>query len=184
MNPNHRTRIYLIYKTTNLINGLIYVGFHATYNLDDGYLGSGTKLKAAILEFGYSNFKRETLEICRKTVVLEREVYWIATLNATDPSIGYNTSKGGQAGSHYHRIKDAIAYADEIARTGLKPKHVKKKKTKTPKETLESKLRKQIRKELKKEQKEIERKQKYKDKKAHEDYIRRSKFKYSPKDLY
>ena len=36
---------YLVYQTTNLINGKLYIGVHATDKLDDGYLGSGTVIK-------------------------------------------------------------------------------------------------------------------------------------------
>lgn len=36
---------YLIYKTTNLANGKIYVGAHATKNMNDGYMGSGIAIK-------------------------------------------------------------------------------------------------------------------------------------------
>jgi hypothetical protein len=64
---------YIVYKTTNLINGKIYVGVHRT-NVDvfDGYIGHGVTHKdkkktvligfpAAVRKYGYKNFKRETL---------------------------------------------------------------------------------------------------------------------------
>src|SRR3990167_2537894 len=51
---------YLIYKTTNLVNGKHYIGSHkGTHN--DSYLGSGVALKAAIKKYGVENFKREVL---------------------------------------------------------------------------------------------------------------------------
>ena len=86
----------IIYKTTNLINNLIYVGQHKT-SADDGYLGSGSLLKLAIKEFGKENFKREILEHCTSGLD-NRERFWIAELHSNDPAIGYNRTVGGQIG--------------------------------------------------------------------------------------
>lgn len=52
---------YLVYKTTCLLNGKIYIGQHQTYDPNDNYLGSGRELKHDIREFGEENFKREIL---------------------------------------------------------------------------------------------------------------------------
>lgn len=52
---------YLVYKTTCLVNGKIYIGQHQTYNPNDNYLGSGRDLKDDIQKFGRENFKREIL---------------------------------------------------------------------------------------------------------------------------
>lgn len=52
---------YTIYKTTNKINGKIYVGSHRTVDLNDSYLGSGKRLLRAISKYGESNFIREIL---------------------------------------------------------------------------------------------------------------------------
>lgn len=57
----HEYKFHIIYKTTNLINGKIYVGLHSTDNVDDNYLGSGWILKSAIKKYGRENFKREVL---------------------------------------------------------------------------------------------------------------------------
>jgi hypothetical protein len=53
---------HFIYKTTNKINGKYYVGMHSTDNLNDGYLGSGYKLRRSINKHGGENFKIEILE--------------------------------------------------------------------------------------------------------------------------
>jgi group I intron endonuclease len=88
----------IIYKTTNLINGKIYIGkYEGKYNY---YIGSGKIIKRAIEKYGKENFKRETLEdnIEDHKLLCEREIYWINFYNSTDPKIGYNISHGGMGG--------------------------------------------------------------------------------------
>ena len=86
-----------IYKTTNLLNGKIYIGKRIYRKKDDNwYLGSGIYLNRAIKKYGRENFKKEILEWCKDTVHLcKREIYWIEQFNATNPEIGYNLSLGG-----------------------------------------------------------------------------------------
>ena len=95
----------IIYKTTNLINGKIYVGQHNT-SADDGYLGSGKILKQAIKKYRRNNFDREILEkgIKDKITLNEREVFWIAELGARDRNIGYNITSGGDGGMAFHNL--------------------------------------------------------------------------------
>jgi group I intron endonuclease len=88
----------IIYKTTNLINGKIYIG-KDSYN-DINYLGSGIKLSGAVKKYGKDSFKKEILEVCTTLEHLnKREVYWILKFNATDPLIGYNIAIGGTGGN-------------------------------------------------------------------------------------
>lgn len=69
---------YIVYETTNTINGKIYVGMHKTKdpNKFDGYIGSGiyitqpytyqhskTAFQCAVKKYGVKNFTRKTLAI-------------------------------------------------------------------------------------------------------------------------
>lgn len=87
----------IIYKTTNKINGKIYIGKHSQDGLEfDGYLGSGLAINNAIKKYGRENFVRETLEVVEdKRIVNEREIFWISELDSTNKKIGYNIQKGG-----------------------------------------------------------------------------------------
>lgn len=65
---------YLVYKTTNKINGKIYIGYHQTKNLNDGYLGSGKLIKRAVEKYGPTAFEREILgSFCSKEEAEEME---------------------------------------------------------------------------------------------------------------
>lgn len=51
----------IVYLTTNLITGHFYIGVHSTDVLDDGYIGTGSLIKAAKKKYGKKNFSREVL---------------------------------------------------------------------------------------------------------------------------
>ena len=93
-----------VYKTTDLVSGLIYVGQHKSESFDEKYYGSGIIISKLIKKYGLNRFKCELLEECDNLEHLnEREIYWINKLNALDNSVGYNIATGGAFGdSGYH----------------------------------------------------------------------------------
>mgnify|MGYP001145122316 CR=1 FL=1 len=94
-----------IYKTTNLINGKIYIGQKFTLTNYNTYLGSGELLKKAIKKYGKENFKREIIEdnITNKETLNEREIWWINYYDSTNLEIGYNLAKGGRGTMGFHQ---------------------------------------------------------------------------------
>lgn len=55
-------KFHFIYKTTDNRNGNFYIGMHSTEDLNDGYIGSGTRLKHLIYKHGKEIFNMEILE--------------------------------------------------------------------------------------------------------------------------
>lgn len=92
---------YIIYETTNLINGKKYRGAHHTKKIEDGYLGSGKALKRAIKKYGKENFKRSILKFCSdmKSMFEDEKEYvnkeWMNDKNT------YNMMLGGFGGGSF-----------------------------------------------------------------------------------
>jgi hypothetical protein len=79
----------IIYKTTNLINGKIYIGQDSKNNPD--YFGSGKYFKRALKKYGKENFIKEIIDTAETLDELsEKEIYWIDKLDSIKPGIGYN----------------------------------------------------------------------------------------------
>lgn len=74
-------KYHFIYKTTNVLSGKYYIGMHSTDNLDDGYLGSGTRLRHSIRKYGKGNHKVEILEFVKTRKELYKREEEIVTLN-------------------------------------------------------------------------------------------------------
>ena len=99
----------IIYKTTNKVNGKIYIG--KTKNNTDQYLGSGLLIKRAIAKYGVENFIKEIIDTAETIQELnQKEQYWIQQYNSCDNTIGYNISRGGDGGDVFsnHPNKEQI----------------------------------------------------------------------------
>ena len=91
---------FIVYKTTNLVNGKIYVGVHKSKRKTDTYLGSGVYLHRAIEKYGKENFVRENLFYASS----EEEMYEIEEILVDDEFITrkttYNFMVGGKGNSN------------------------------------------------------------------------------------
>ncbi len=88
---------FLIYKITNLIDNKFYIGAHITNNINDGYMGSGKKIKYAIKKHGIKNFTKEILYILEsKEEMYEKEYEEINKVLHLDNC--YNIITGGHGG--------------------------------------------------------------------------------------
>lgn len=95
---------HIVYLTRNLINEKIYVGKHSTWNLDDGYLGSGNKIVRSIKKYGPDNFERIILHYCLSSdhaLELERMIVDEQFIRRSDT---YNLKRGGDGGASFGRV--------------------------------------------------------------------------------
>lgn len=87
---------YIVYLTKNLLNGKIYVGAHATSNLNDGYIGSGVYLLDAIKSYGRENFSRIVLYTCKNADDMYEVERLLVDENFVQSPMTYNIQVGGR----------------------------------------------------------------------------------------
>lgn len=120
---------YKIYKHTNKINQKVYIGqtctsLKARFGKDGiGYRGCKI-FYSAIQKYGWENFEHEILEenIASDELANEREKYYIALYQSTNPKYGYNIQNGGHSQNllsikvyQYNIDGDYIGYFESIA---------------------------------------------------------------------
>jgi group I intron endonuclease len=83
----------IIYKTTCLVNGKVYIG--QTTKNNPNYFGSGILIAQAIKKYGRNNFVRQTLIECNTQEELDSyEEVFIELFSSTNRDIGYNIMPG------------------------------------------------------------------------------------------
>ena len=88
----------IIYRTTNTVNGKIYIG--KVINDRPAYLGSGKALKAAIEKYGKENFCKTIIDnALTHEELCEKERFWIKKSMSNKRKIGYNLTPGGVGGA-------------------------------------------------------------------------------------
>ena len=105
-------KYYIVYKTTHVPTKQYYIGMHCTNNLDDGYYGSGEKLKSLISEKGTEDLKRQILaHATNKRQLMALEGFYIDRQNVTDElclniSSGLSKEKQNKVRSDNNRVLD------------------------------------------------------------------------------
>ena len=90
---------HTVYRTTNTVNGKIYIGAHATQDPHDSYLGSGSAITAAIKKYGRAAFVKEVLfdfDTRKEMLDKERELVPMEFCLREDT---YNLKVGGRYGT-------------------------------------------------------------------------------------
>lgn len=110
-----------IYKTTNNINGKIYIGQHITDRLNDGYKGSGIVIEQVFKKYGKHNFKIDILEFYEgdsKEEFNNLERSYIEKFDSINPEVGYNRTLccgGGFLGEEVYK-KRFYRHSEEAKR--------------------------------------------------------------------
>lgn len=87
---------HYFYKITNTINNHFYYGIHSTNNLDDGYMGSGRRLKRAINKYGIENFVKEIIKFFDSREDCAKYESEIVNNDLVCDNTCYNISLGGE----------------------------------------------------------------------------------------
>ena len=92
------SKYHYFYKITNLLNNHFYYGVHNTDDLNDGYMGSGTRLALAYQKYGIENFQKEIIkyfDTAKEAFQYEADV---VNESLVDNDNCYNLVNGGREG--------------------------------------------------------------------------------------
>ena len=136
---SRKKKYHYIYKTTCDITNRFYYGMHSTNNLEDGYVGSGTRLWYSINKHGKENHSIEILEYYdNRNLLKSREKELVNEDMLKDPMC-MNLKPGGYGGfnneAHRKKCSNAgnIAYANKVQNDPELKKHLADKRNATNK---------------------------------------------------
>ena len=102
-----------IYKITNKVNNKVYIG-QTSKTIEERFAAhlrhAANKVNRYLYDamnyYGYENFIVEQLEVCKKSLLDEREIYWINFYKANNPDYGYNMTIGGGGGDTFSNLPE------------------------------------------------------------------------------
>lgn len=96
--PRKEKKYHYLYKTTNLLNGKFYIGMHSTNNLDDGYMGSGERLRKSLKKYGKENFHFQIIEMLPDRNSLKNKEKEVVNEQLINNPLCMNLVYGGEGG--------------------------------------------------------------------------------------
>tara|TARA_R110002153_G_C12989851_1_gene463767 strand:- start:50 stop:565 length:516 start_codon:yes stop_codon:yes gene_type:complete len=124
-------KYHYVYQTKNTVNDKTYIGIHSTYNLNDGYLGSGLSLLRAIKKHGKIKFKKQIMSFFDSREEAFKEEAYLVNESWCRGSDNYNLDLGGRGGSGFRGKKHSLEEVERIKKRmkGVTPvKAVEKRK--------------------------------------------------------
>lgn len=121
-----------IYKITNLINSLCYIGQSVHIErrfLEHKGFKKASLISKAIKEYGEKNFSFEVIEECEEDKLNEREQYWIKYYNSITPN-GYNILESINSihtNYHYFNKDTIISITEDLKKSSLNLVEIAKK---------------------------------------------------------
>ena len=119
---------YLIYKVTNLVNGMYYIGQHQTKNPCDEYMGSGLMLENAKSKYGIDKFVKTIMfDFATRDEMLKKEIELVQPENCFHSNpMCYNLAVGGQGGNLGPEVSRRISEAVAGEKNGMYGKKLSK----------------------------------------------------------
>jgi hypothetical protein len=91
-------KYHYIYKITCNVNGKYYIGMHSCSNLEDGYMGSGKRLRRSLNKHGIGNHTKEILEFLDDRESLRKREAEIINEELIQDPLCMNLQLGGGGG--------------------------------------------------------------------------------------
>ena len=115
---------YLIYQIKNKLNGMIYIGQHQTENIDDDYMGSGSRIQNAIKKYGIENFEKTILFECSSAEEMNKKEAEIVNEDFIARDDVYNITVGGCGQGFQYANKNNLNNKGKTISSALRKKMI------------------------------------------------------------